>query len=275
MIIQNLDTHCVIKWRLTDICNYNCSYCIRKPLRFEKEYDISSCILEIRRIAGELSQNTGKPVKLELIGGEVTLFDDLGDLIRAFPNVDKINITTNFHRPVEWFKTLPLDRVTITASFHQEFTKISDFIEKAKIIAPLCKYFKCETVYWKEAEHIDEFINLCKENNLQYQVEGDLNDPNITFNQCSSTKKNPRYLVDGKYYLTRNSYLKEIGHPYIKTDNILCSRDVDYIYIERDEVWSCHRPWKLWEYHPFAEMHPCTRPSKKCSMCGNISFKSI
>lgn len=27
MKIIDLDDMCVIKWRLTDVCNYNCSYC--------------------------------------------------------------------------------------------------------------------------------------------------------------------------------------------------------------------------------------------------------
>ena len=290
--IRNLDSRCVIKWRLTDICNYHCSYCIRKPLSdtSAENYDRIETAKRVAELAEQLTKNTGKKCKVDLIGGEIIVLPDLFDIITELSqhaSVDRINITTNFSRKAEYFEELRqhcVDPVSMsmTASYHPNYCKLTlqDWINKAVRVSKVMDYFKCETVQLKDSTHIDEFIKLCQENNLHYMVEGDLLDESLNGVKYSSKKTHPRYDVtfaDGtvKGFGTRNSFLKEYGENgmSVKTDGFLCTRDFDYVYIEKDEVFTCVSKYNIHDFKLAEKPHPCYRGKDGiCTLCGNISL---
>jgi len=272
MTIIDLDEYATIKLRLTDYCNYKCSYCIRRKT-IEQEgcmLDDENCLKYIddyNRIIDELKAKTNKPVKVDLIGGEVTILPYLSELISKL-KADRINITTNLSRP------LPIDRrLSITASFHPEFTDLDTFFESVSYYKDKFKNFKIETVSFSNATHIDEFIKRAQEIGVAYMVEEDLLDTNKTGKACSSNKPKPRYLVDGNYYNTRNEFLKKHGENGwgVMITNEYCSRDVNYVYIEQGEVSSCNRLTPVKDFH-VADYHKCYRGGGVCSLCGHITI---
>ena len=232
--------------------------------------DDENCLKYIddyNRIIDELKAKTNKPVKVDLIGGEVTILPYLSELISKL-KADRINITTNLSRP------LPIDRrLSITASFHPEFTDLDTFFESVSYYKDKFKNFKIETVSFSNATHIDEFIKRAQEIGVAYMVEEDLLDTNKTGKACSSNKPKPRYLVDGNYYNTRNEFLKKHGENGwgVMITNEYCSRDVNYVYIEQGEVSSCNRLTPVKDFH-VADYHKCYRGGGVCSLCGHITI---
>lgn len=272
MTILDLDEYATIKLRLTDFCNYKCSYCIRRK-SIEQDgnmLDDENCLKYIddyNRIVDELRAKTKRPVKVDLIGGEITLLPYLSELISKL-KADRINITTNLSKP------LPIDsRISITASFHPEFTDLDTFFKSVVYYKDKFKNFKVETVSFSGATHVDDFVNRAKQIRVPYMVEEDLLDVNKTGKACSSNKPKPRYLVDGKYYNTRNEFLKkhgENGWGVLITDEY-CSRDVNYVYIEQGEVSSCNKLTPVKDFHVM-DYHKCYRGGGLCSLCGHITI---
>lgn len=272
MTIIDLDEYATIKLRLTDYCNYKCSYCIRRKT-IEQEgcmLDDENCLNYIddyNRIIDELKAKTNKPVKVDLIGGEVTILPYLSELIGKL-KADRINITTNLSR------SLPIDsRMSVTASFHPEFTDLDTFFKSVDYYKDKFKNFKVETVSFQNETHVDEFIKRAKELNVSYMVEEDLLDTNKTGKACSSNKPKPRYFVNGNYYNTRNEFLKKHGENGwgVLVTNEYCSRDVNYVYIEQGEVSSCTKLIPIKDFH-VADFHKCYRGGGVCSLCGHITL---
>lgn len=294
MLIENLDKNAVIKWRLSDACNFKCSYCIRKPLVKEvgKEDD-EKCIKvlpEIIRIAKEIYRNSGKKIKVDLIGGEVTVLPSLDKIISELTKedfIEKVNITTNAEL-IDVLKSVTNTKVSITCSYHPTQTKksIENWFYDVSLLCSISRYVKVETVAVKDAKHIEDFVRLSCEYGLDYQVEEDLFNQELTGKACSSKKKNMRYRVTDdngvvKEFPTRNIFLKKYGINgcTIWTGNKECTRDFDYIYIEKDEVYLCSsKPVPVSEYHPVKGWHPCWRINNgnpMCTLCGNLSIRTI
>lgn len=281
MTIRNLDTHVVIKWRVTDRCNYSCSYCIRRMQASrsgETDYDKVAVAKNIAQyIVPRLAEL--KPVKVDLIGGEVTLLSEFNDIVESLfaGGVDKVNVTTNLSVPI----TSPyVDRLSFTCSYHPENAgDMGIWFDRAVELKHRCRYLKVETVRTLNATHIDEFVAKAKELNLDYMVEGDLLVPALKGERLIS-KPSDRYEVtfdDGRTerFATRNSFLKQhgVGGMVVNTDGLLCTRDYDYVYVEFDKVRTCRGDRPFDKYIMAEKPHPCHRGKNgKCTLCGNMSL---
>lgn len=289
MEIKNNDTHAVIKWRISDCCQFTCPYCIRREFVKHADglTDAQKCIEavpEVVRIAKELEQNTGKKIKVDLIGGEISIIPNIDVIITkllAEEAIDKINITSNFEQTPDVFLN---KKISFTASYHPTQTKLSlgEWFNKVKECKDKCRYFKVETVQTFEATHIDAFIAKAIEMGVDYQIEGDLFDKRVKGIDLRPKKQTNRYIVtddngETREFATRNQFLKLYTDGFVPTGNKLCSRDFDYVYIEQDQVFLCAKePIPIKEYTPVPWMHPCWRgPKGACTLCGNISIKTI
>lgn len=271
MQIINLETHNVLKWRITDCCNYHCPYCIRREFINNTKYNLD--IDNVVRIAKEMPKN--KPTKVDLIGGEVTILPNLKEIIDKLfaAGIDKINITTNASKDLSY---LADKRITLTCSYHPTETEesVEDFIDRIVSYKDLFGYVKIETVNTKGAVHVDKFIEYAKDK-IDYMVEADLFQPETK--GVSSIKKNYRYKFINndteEYFYTRNSFLKKYGvnGQCIPTSGIKCSKEYDYVYIEGDKVITCRGVIPVNEFHPEKQWHSCYRPNSYCTLCGNIS----
>lgn len=292
-----------IKWRLTDICNYKCSYCIREKLTTKKvlpykenEELILNASKEVTRIIKELPGY----VKLDLIGGEVSIFN-LHDLLdnmykECGDKLKRVNITTNMSAPSDYYNDLVNlcdsygSEIGITCSWHSEFISMKEFINKfKKIKSPNQKGIRIECVSRTDnKKDIEKLISICEKNNYAYFIEKDLMasefDKNFLISKSSSNKKD-RYRVDYEnnktfFYKTRNGFLTnydEGDKSFFESMNYMCSRDYDYVYIEIDEhigrlseKSNCRSRNKLSDFHPLKRPAKCLNDF--CTLCGQISI---
>lgn len=300
------DADCVIKWRITDLCNIRCSYCLRKYKQTRiatdeliKEQTEKLCLV-IEQISKMLEKTEFKNVKIDLIGGEVSLFD----LKRVFNHVKsdkikKINITTNFIKSAEYyadfcnfFAKIGV-KISVTASFHYEFQTLENYLKKIEAVRNKFDILKCEMVSTSNNQELCKtFIKECEGRELDYMVEADLSDSKLDARKnglitaCRKKNVKNRYLVeftDGskKEYSTRNQLLTDteikenFAQKAINTYGLFCTNGFDYIYIDFDTVISrtkennnCTTKTPVAEYE-FTEPKECKQ--NICTLCGHCS----
>ncbi|MBS4759103.1 MAG: radical SAM protein [Clostridium sp.] len=115
-------------WNITYRCTYQCSYCpfcsITKyselyPKSSEKTPDEWLAILEKL-----------PPMSFLLIGGEPLLYPGLSEVINNLPKKHSIiGLISNASLPVELYRKIK-KKVCLTLSYHREFAKEDEFIEK-------------------------------------------------------------------------------------------------------------------------------------------------
>lgn len=295
----------VVKWRLTDACNYKCSYCLRYAWS-NKTQDTSlvkqdnelaiKLIPEVARIVNEMP---GK-VKLDLIGGEVSLLDlDLivdGIFKVTGSKLFRLNITTNMFRPAEYYTNLCNiacsygAELGITCSWHSERCSFDEFFEKfMQIKSPTNqKGIRAECVSRVDnQEDVKRFIEKCEANNITYFIERDLNATPEEKQKLligSSKKKSDRYKIitdtgNELLFKTRNEVISgELVdfESYAKSTGYFCSRDYDYVYLEKDIHMGrignedCKQIESIYDFHPLTEPKICTKIG--CTLCGHMSI---
>lgn len=283
MTLVDLDPFFVIKWRMTGACNYNCSYCVRKEQDKRFHFNKDICIERLKEAAGYIKPITDRPIKLDLIGGEVSILP-LVDILSNVPKFDRIQITTNLSQPVEYYNSL-YDfihsrgaELSITASFHYEYTSLDDFLTKcSKIKADI---FACEMVSTKDNQDlVREFIKKCP---YYYKVERDVrwkvncDERNMDLITSSKKPENlPRYkLIDDNgttYFNTRNDYLHTTRNGYCDTQDAICYSHKQFLYLEIDTVKMCVYRGHIKDYTYPTEPFNCECGG--CSLCGHITIQ--
>lgn len=296
-----------IKWRLTEACNFHCSYCIRRTMvqksqelqQAQKDWEICKKVLpEVNRIIEELP---GEKVKIDLIGGEITLFP-LNELISGLTSskLSEINITTNLSASVNYFKQL-IDycasrkiKFSVTASYHAEFITLDTYITKMKELNEyISDYFilSGETVSLQDNQDIVQaYITRMNESGLTYMVDSDKTKPCRTLLTETSQDKPLRYRViydtgEVKDFNSRGMFIDGVydNHPLLnrcilRTEGMYCSRDYDYVYIEKNlhngNGSNSKRGCK--HYTPIQYFHVRKQPTmcqyKWCTLCGHFSL---
>lgn len=114
----------IIDWRLSNVCNYNCSFCpsnfkdgSKKPLDFQ---------IYINLINSLIDQDISKNVWFQFTGGEPTLYPKLIDLLKHIKNKNGYtSMISNGSRTIRWWQELAdagvLDRLYL--SYHPEQAK--------------------------------------------------------------------------------------------------------------------------------------------------------
>ena len=295
----------VVKWRLTDCCNYRCSYCIRyawsrKPQDLDMlEEDNRLAMKLIPEIARIIKDMPGK-VKLDLIGGEVSLLS-LENILEGIFKITgdklyRVNLTTNMCKSAEYYTNL-CDLVHsfgaelgITCSWHPEFCSFENFFEKfSQIKSPTNqKGIRAECVSRLDnQEDIKKFIDFCESKGFSYFVERDLNVPEGLKKELligSSKKKSDRYKIvteDGQelFFKTRNEVIagETLGYRnFALCNDYYCTRDYDYVYIEKDIHMgrigdsNCKQKESIYDFKPLEEPKICIKPC--CTLCGHMSL---
>jgi organic radical activating enzyme len=125
---------------LTNVCNYSCHYCHpglnEGDKRFPKDYE-----LFVRNVDHLLniykSQFNKKRIKIELSGGEPTLWPKIGDFARHLktnhPEIICISIITNASRTLRWWEEHARYFDEVHISLHAEgdpfhIVKIADYV---------------------------------------------------------------------------------------------------------------------------------------------------
>lgn len=140
-------------YRITNWCNYKCSYCIQKTHNSLKPSDqniLHSTEELIQQIInGPLNTAFLQPRKVQLIGGEISFLDLVNDIMSPFLkskiNVESYLIISNFSAPIKNYKKI-IDFVSqnninlsLHLSFHEEFISYENFFKKFEELNNYCK----------------------------------------------------------------------------------------------------------------------------------------
>jgi MoaA/NifB/PqqE/SkfB family radical SAM enzyme len=293
--IINNEKMFTIKWRLTEWCNYRCSYCLRKFKGQDTKLDEIK-ILKIAPQVNRLIEEANTDVKLNLIGGEIT-FLDLKRIISLLKsnNLKKIHITTNFSNKLTWyidFANYLLKRnimLSMNVSYHNEYTNLDDFINKAIIFkrTALNLYsFKLEFVVAPENEKLLKEVKYkCKEAGLDYLIELDKSQSEEYFKKLNiqSSVSKPRWIInyiDGTNNkdITRSQLINQFEDKLCPSKYYYCTSGATYIYIREDKVAknsTCihgKQYTPIEKYHIDKNIYKCNNPVGKCSLCGDFSI---
>lgn len=117
---------------ITDKCNYNCYYCYNSKPRQNIDIDCENLLRFIEHVHAK----TTKLIRLELIGGEVTLcnnFDRLCQKLNELDYVIDIEIYTNLHKDIQYYNNLIYNsKIEVNATWHSIKSDLYNmkFIEK-------------------------------------------------------------------------------------------------------------------------------------------------
>ena len=310
--IENLDEFKgVIKWRVTHNCNFSCSYCIQRYCQDQPdiwgtlEEDEKRSIAAAPDISRIMDEMKADKIKLDLVGGEVTLFD-LENLLSkiASQKLKKVYIVTNFHRPKEYFESLAEYLKTrscaleVCASWHSEcidFETYSSKILSLKDTENLT--IKCEKVNTGDnPDEIGKIKEFCEANNISYLIDIATDFSAKAVNRrirgelkTNFKKPHPRFmlykddgtqeecwsqnaLITGQVAGTE-SQITQLKEGFM-TKGWYCSRDIDYVYVMIDyhhgiAGGKCRQKEPLADFHIQAEPHQCEFAS--CNFCGKMS----
>lgn len=135
------DLFCV-SWILGRFCNYSCSYCWPYASSKQKDHQPFEKIIQtIDSIKSQARERNFNSFHFSFSGGEPTLHPNYLEILKYLnddaknTNYHSIHMTTDLSAGIGWFKkyidvTKDLYRVSITASFHKEFTEPKAFGEK-------------------------------------------------------------------------------------------------------------------------------------------------
>ena len=294
--IHNNDSLLTIKWRLTTWCNYRCSYCIQSWGEKEKKTDFSH-LLDTAKEVNRLIESAPRPVKLYLLGGEVTWYD-LEKLVSEIPskNLAKIAITTNFSNSSDYYisfaKYLRSREVALglCCSLHREYVNPGEYVKKVASVKKTTGLdtIKVEFVVSPQTEAFaDEIRRVCEEENVDYRFDYDKFQDDAYRSQEKNIVKtaHSRYTItfdDGSRDTTLSqNQLLNYGNGQTKdskfnTEDFYCTRGMSYVYINVDMASDHNICMPKESYLPISEYKIKTEPQlchkKYCSLCGDISL---
>lgn len=305
--IEDMDeADLVVKWRMTEMCNASCSYCLRKRYEAMTEEKViaQNALLEAaaEKLNTLIESSRFSKVKFDLIGGEVSLLD-LRRILAPLKSgrIWRFQVTTNLLRDAEYYVTLAEflsgrgQELSVCASFHFEFQEKDRYFEKVLALKDRVANLTCEMVSVKENQDLcREFEARCREEGLYYMIEADLRKLKVEDRMqglyTASHKRDcgNRYLVtftDGttKEYKTRNAFLTDgsiqqnILLKSFATRGFLCSMSMDYIYVEYDTVvgrtgdsCKCNSRIAIEDFEFLDKPRRC--PIDACTLCGHLSL---
>lgn len=294
--IRNNERLLTIKWRLTTWCNYRCSYCIQWWGKKNEKTDFNRLFSTAKEI-NRLIESSPRPVKLYLLGGEVTWYD-LEKLVSAIQSkkLAKIAITTNFSNSTDYYISFANYlhsrgvKLGMCCSLHKEYVTPAEFVKKAADVKRKTGLdaIKIEFVLNPETESLaDEIKRLCEEESVDYRFDYDKTQDDAYRSQGKNVSKDshPRYTItfdDGSVdkTLTQNQLLNyqngQTKDSKFNTEGFYCTRGMSYFYIDVDMVGEHNICFPRESYVPISEYRIKTEPQlchkQYCSLSGDISL---
>lgn len=149
----------IISWNLGNTCNWSCSYCPSYLNDGTVEWaDIERIKPILLQIKNKLPH---KRIRIEFMGGEVTLKNDFIDLVKFCKEQGFTNsITSNASRTVRYWQELAPYLDIAILSFHPEFTSRSHYENIIKVclannINVNCQILMMKDRFWELAQYRD------------------------------------------------------------------------------------------------------------------------
>ncbi len=136
----------VVSWLLGRYCNYRCSYCWPYARTDRKDHrPLEVLIQSLDEIKRQSRARGFYSFHFSFSGGEPTFHPQYLDLLSHYAadtencNYQSVHMTSNISQNLKWFEnyarvTSGLHRVSVTASFHKEYTRREIFVEKLKFL---------------------------------------------------------------------------------------------------------------------------------------------
>lgn len=140
-------------YRITNWCNYKCSYCIQKTHDNLKPLD-QNILHSTEKLIRQITDNSLNTLflqsrKVQLVGGEISFLDLVNDVMSPFLkskiNIESYLIISNFSAPIENYKKI-IDfisqnnlKLSLHLSFHEEFISYENFFKKFEELNNYCK----------------------------------------------------------------------------------------------------------------------------------------
>lgn len=302
----------IIKWRMTEMCDINCSYCLRTStikLSAEEKKPKSELLKEQERrlceVAGTISEildgTDFKTVKIDTVGGEVSLLN-LKEIFSHLKTdkMKRIQMTTNLMRDASYYSALADflhsrgTEFSLTASFHYEFQPFDRYFGKISELKGKADILKCEIVSnEKNQELCKEFIRKCGEISVGYNIDADMRRTSSDSREkgliygSKKSDDNPRYKVtftDGsiRTYRSRSELMCDRGIAEISdmrlmaTHGYFCTNTSRYLYIDFDTAVGRTDESDSCTVRTPIELFKLQKPKRcphgKCSLCGHIDL---
>ena len=236
--IQRLYVH----WDITTVCNYKCNYCYalldyEEKKQWNKEMDKQKIDIVIKSL-----ELRSLPIFLGLLGGEPTLsknyfyiLEKLKEKVLGKFDRDRLYITTNLSRDIEWWKKHPkLDKTFILASFHPEYHNketIKKFVEK---LLYLKDYFRVKLNIMLDKKHKESLFDL-------YPYLKDLKDNNIIIHPHIIYPNGSPFLNPDLSYKDFKSFFDLQDPEYIFKDKLLTDIEVFSNNLHKFKGWNCYQ----------------------------------
>lgn len=288
-----------IKWRLTNCCNFSCDYCVRKN-KTENLKNLNKDIEIIEQTIPQISRiilEKRLPTRIELIGGEVSLFD-LPSIIKKIyysteGYVKKINITTNLSRSEKYYNDI-IDtckkfkiNLGLTASWHKKNLSIEKYFNKINNINIHEDgiNFLCEMVSLRDnLKDVEDFIINCDKRGINYIIDADVKESQRSnlITSSSKDKENVFKIIKETNECEYSKSLRELNSKYgnlngnfINLQGYFCSIDSDFVYIDKNmHVGPLENSEDCKIYQPIEDFHFREKYKfcyKGCSLCGFMS----
>ena len=162
--------HATFKWNLTNVCNYECSYCNAIPVHGYHEKNFNNVDSEKKNSwSGVLKRLSLKNIGLydiQILGGEPSIHPKFVHIIETLTNVKnciEIEVYTNLSRSEKFYKDLSHDKLILVAAYHSEYynekflVKIKNLHSSGVRIEPVINLSPHQE-HWNEIIYlIDEF----------------------------------------------------------------------------------------------------------------------
>ena len=179
-----------INWRLTNYCNYSCSYCPEMLHdKSDKIHNLSYYVEQIDKLLTQLPSSS--KIKLFFDGGEPTQVKCLPDLCKylstTYPNVE-LSVTSNGSQTLKYYLELAKYVNVLSFSLHFEYVKLKPFTRK---MYELTKRLGSDRVYIQVMAEINYFT-ICKKTCEFFHKLG------FYFDLCTVTYETPGAKTLGK-----------------------------------------------------------------------------
>ena len=158
-IIPAKEKWCSIVWQVNDWCNFRCSYCNEWNWagrnKNEEPDEIATIVDTLERIIDQYQAKGYRYFKLFLSGGEPTFWKGLIPVVNTFREKVEwpgscVGINTNFSKSLDWWKEHHHLFEDIVATYHPEFSKEKQYIEKYQFLQDKKNYLCSRVMMQKE-----------------------------------------------------------------------------------------------------------------------------
>jgi MoaA/NifB/PqqE/SkfB family radical SAM enzyme len=226
---QTPDDLLVLKLMISDVCNYKCWYCFPGSNAGEKRWPNNTDLLKtnLSHLIEYYKTNAGKKqIRLHIIGGEPTLWPELGEFAHYFTEKFdcKISMSTNASRTLRWWNEFgSYFHDIILSCHHQEIDvehvkKVGDLLYEKNVLVR--GYVMMDSSNWRKCVDVVEQLKTSKHSwNIHIGEVVDSRLMPLTLEQKEYFKNPVKRKANFFYNLKTLNYHNKTKNPLITFEN--------------------------------------------------------